>query len=344
MPGPRGGEVQTPAPPGAGAPGLAEVDRRAERSPSRQAVLGLIRMARFVPRFRGRDRMLLALLAHVGLAANRSIVRAALWRPTAYEVELDLGSWLQRLAFVSGGYEPDLPDFLRRLWISRGGDGVLVDVGANVGLVAVPAALLLREENPRRPIVVALEPVADNCAALERNIALNHLESEIQVVTVGAGSQDQPAWIHVEGGLGLGQGSGTANILPAANGAGPDGNPISVRAIDSLRAEGVLGETCAVLKLDTDGYDLKALEGATRMLQADRPLVFGEFDAHALAWHGQSASDIRALATRLDYDVFSRNGSGYSFGVLNEADHIQDLLLVPRELRAIVTWCVEASG
>jgi len=303
------------------------------------AALGLCRIAGPTPRFRGRDRSLLALLRWAGATAHGTLVRASLRRPVAYEAELDLGSWLQRLAFVAGGYEWDLPPFLLRLQSSHPSGGAVTDVGANIGLISIPVALLLRREGRARARVFALEPVADNCAALRRNVGLNRLEDQVRVLQVGAGDVEVSTHVHIEDRLCAGQGTGTASILPSGSSAGPDGVPVTVRTIDSLRSEGVIAEVCAVVKLDTDGYDLKALEGAVSMLRTDRPFVFGEFDAQMLGWHDQSVRDVLALASDLGYEVRARRGSGFRFASVQAESHRQDLLLVPRELIPRVAWC-----
>lgn len=57
--------------------------------------------------------------------------------------------------------------------------GYVLDVGANIGLISIPVALLVKTDSS--PRVVAIEAVPDNCAALRKNVALNELEHDVAV-------------------------------------------------------------------------------------------------------------------------------------------------------------------
>ena len=85
-----------------------------------------------LPRIRGKNRAFLALFKALGLLSQHVCVEAALSRPIAFRARLDLHSWLQRLAFVSGEYEADTVGLLVKLQQSAGGDGYLLDIGANI--------------------------------------------------------------------------------------------------------------------------------------------------------------------------------------------------------------------
>jgi len=285
--------------------------------------------------------LLLALLRAAGLTKPSTWVRTTLRSPVEYQVDLDLGSWLRRLAFLDGGYETNLPGFLTRLRESHPDSGSVLDVGANVGLISLPTALLLGRSAAAMPFVCAIEPTRANLSALRHNLALNGLQERVSVVGFAAGSRNRSAWIHVEGGLEVGEGTGTANILPESIGRGDDGQPIEERTLDSLRTQGALPKRVTVMKLDTDGYDLKVLEGASELLMSDRPFVFGEFTGHCLAWHGQGVAGVLELAERLDYQVFAPSKVQFRFRAAPTLGNAENLLLVPRELVSRVRWCID---
>ncbi len=303
------------------------------------------RVSAVLPRFRGKTHVFLLLFNALGLGARHVLVNAELRRPIRYRARLDLHSWLQRIAFLTGEYEADTAAFLVRLHRSLGRAGFVLDVGANIGLVSIPTALLLRQSNGHgtdAPCVVSVEPVSDNCRALRSNISLNDAEEVIAVLDAAVGDAVKRVEIQVEGDLQSGEGTGTANIM--AEGSDYDCVRISIEltTLDRLFASGRITASCPVMKLDTDGYDLKALEGGIEFLRQARPTIFGEFSAHCLRWHDQSLADVLRLATELDYLVWPRvSGVELAFAeTLEPGSFAQDLLLVPSESADRLEWCL----
>lgn len=296
---------------------------------------GFLALARFcarVPRFRGRNRALLALYRALGLAGEHIFVNAELTTPTRYRVRLDLHSWLQRIAFLDGGYEPEVVRLLLRLGELVDGDGALVDIGANVGLIAIPAALLIAQRGGAAPCVVAIEAIGDNAAALRENVARNDAAALVRVIETALGETEGTVDVQVEGDLKKGAGTGTANILP--KGAARfvcERFPLRVTTLDALMAQALLPPRCAVVKIDTDGYDLKVLQGGQHFLATHRPVVFGEFAAHCMGWHGQTLADVCAFAETLDFTVWRRSGARWRLVSDDASPFVQDLLLAPKE-------------
>lgn len=295
-----------------------------------------------LPRLRGKAHAALLLHRALGLTGRRTLVEAQLRRPVRYRAELDLGSWLQRLAFVTGEYESDTVTFLLRLRAASGADGYVLDIGANVGLIAVPAALLLRTCNRgARLSVVAIEAVRDNAAALRGNIARNCVQTECLAIESAVGDEDRPVEIQVEGDLREGQGSGTANIVADDSDYACERIPLQLTTLDALAASSALPTGCSVVKIDTDGYDLKVLQGGRGFVGTERPVVFGEFLAHCMRWHHQGLAEVVSHCDSLGYAVWQRLPGGWSFtrGV-DERVYEQDLLLVPREKEGRFEWCL----
>ncbi|HEX8617632.1 MAG TPA: FkbM family methyltransferase, partial [Thermoanaerobaculia bacterium] len=260
-----------------------------------------------------------------GLEHRHYSVRARLQRPVRFDMLLDLHSWLQRLAFVDGGYEEDTVEFLLELRRMDGRGAALLDVGANIGIISIPFA---RKSSAS---VVAVEAVPDNVARLRTNIELNALDELVQVVPFALGATAGTVQIQVEGDLNPGEGSGTANILPDGSTYECVRQEIVVRTLDELVESGELRARCSVVKIDTDGYDLKVLQGATRFLQRDRPVIFGEFSAQCLAWHEQTVGHVVAFAREQRYETWYRMPRTWHFTREAPAAFDQDLLLVPAE-------------
>ena len=283
------------------------------------------RVAARLPHIRGKTRLLLVLYKLAGLEHRHFSVRARLRRPVPFDILLDLHSWLQRVAFLTGGYEEDTVEFLLELRRMDGRGGALLDVGANIGVISIPFVLA------SSATAIAVEAVPDNVARLRRNIELNELGAKVQVVPFALGATAGTAQIQVEGDLQAGEGTGTANILPEGSTYDCVRQEIVVRTLDQLVESGELASRCPVVKIDTDGYDLKVLQGGTCFLERDRPVIFGEFSAHCLAWHGQTIEDVVAFAREQRYETWFRTPLTWDFTREAPAKVDQDLLLVPAE-------------
>jgi FkbM family methyltransferase len=282
-------------------------------------------LATKLPPFRGRTRLCLGIYRLLGLQEEHVIVRTTLTDPVQFEAQLDLHSWLQRLAFLTGSYEGETAAFICHLHKIDGRGGYFLDVGANIGLISLPVAKLAGTT------AVSIEAVPDNAAALRTNVNLNQLENVVRVLNIGLGDTKKTVDIQVEGDLASGEGSGTANILADGSTYRCVRQQLEIKPLDSVYPR-LVPTGCSVMKIDTDGYDLKVLEGGTQFLRRERPIIFGEFDAHCLSWHCQSSLDVERFARTIDYEVWRRLTPSWKFTDRLDHDSFQaDLLLVPAD-------------
>jgi FkbM family methyltransferase len=320
-------------------PGVASLDRKLWR----QRFFLSTAMPLKKVRIRGKVRSLLALYRALGLEARHCIVETELGDPVCYRIRLDLHCKHERMALLMNGYEAETARFLCRLFDRS---GYFLDVGANIGLITLPFARMTSGTiNPAtsapRPYIYCLEPVHSNFETLVYNIALNRMEKTICPLHAGVGEREKRAEISVEGDLSEGSGTGTANILAPENPFKCERIALSITTIDSMVSVTALPANCSLLKLDTDGYDLYALSGARRLLKSARPIVFGEFNAKCLAWHGQTVTDVSRFAGELGYLPFVKNEEGWTFNELLKPEcFYQDVLLVPEEKLPLVSWCL----
>ena len=305
--------------------------------------VAISRISARLPAFRGRTRIFLFLFDVLGLDGAHVEVRTRLRGKVPFEAWLDLHSWLQRIAYLTGGYEADTTEFLLRLGASVRREGYLLDIGANVGLLAIPYAMAIERSSSdvRKPVVIAVEAVAANVDALRRNVALNAADNFIEVLDTALGDVEKDVEMQIEGDLHAGEGTGTANILPDHSTYECVRVPLHLSTLDRLMDSQLLPAGCSIVKTDTDGYDLKIMHGGRRFLANSRPVIFGEFSAHCLKWHEQSIGDIRQFAHELDYLVWKRIGSSWAFSPdFDDATFVQDLLLVPSESADVFSWCL----
>lgn len=144
---------------------------------------------------------------------------------------------------------------------------VVYDLGANVGFLTMLASELVGPAGR----VYAFEPLPRNLLYLHKHVAMNHLEN-VEIIEAAVAASEGKARFDED----------------AHNGAGhvaPHGQ-IEVRTIglDEMVASGALPPD--VMKLDIEGGELEALQGARRVLSESRPVVL-------LATHGKEDRDFR---------------------------------------------------
>jgi FkbM family methyltransferase len=136
--------------------------------------------------------------------------------------------------------------------------GIFVDVGAHCGSFSIPFESFFDR-------VLAFEPLPENYRAMERNIALNHLQGKIAAFHVAAGAA------HAQGKLFL-RGDEMSSIIPTEASSGTVG--VEVRALDDvLKDECVSPCDVRLLKADVEGAELQVLDGARRLLEKGSPIV-----------------------------------------------------------------------
>jgi hypothetical protein len=120
-------------------------------------------------------------------------------------------------AVWTGDYDPGLLSFLTAA-IDVNGPNV-IDVGANVGLLAVPLA---RRVAPLGGTVLAIEPVAANAKRLQESIALNGLRN-VLVEICAAGSHSGEATLTREDAFGQTSGNALIDIPNIREPGAPSG-------------------------------------------------------------------------------------------------------------------------
>ena len=129
------------------------------------------------------------------------------------------------------------------------GDDLFVDVGANVGSYTILACAVVGACG------YAFEPVPSTYMRLIENVRLNNLEGRVTCLNVGVGSE--------EGEVSFTSDMDTTNHVVASR--EQSDNVINVRICaldDALR-----NKSPALLKLDVEGYETPALQGAQETLK-----------------------------------------------------------------------------
>jgi FkbM family methyltransferase len=144
----------------------------------------------------------------------------------------------------------------------------LVDVGANLGSICIPAVA-----RGYFKTAIAIEANLRTAEALRQNVLLNKLEPYITVYEIAAGKPNQGPVSIVEDGLNL----GASRVVDSRE----SGDSAEVRELDDL--VGRLDEIGLVF-MDVEGYEGNVLFGA-RLILATRVPIALEFSPNLLVAH-----------------------------------------------------------
>ena len=171
---------------------------------------------------------------------------------------LDLEDNLQKRLYLVGSYESLTLD---AIFAKLRPDDVVLDVGANIGAIALPIAKKLRGSGH----VIAVEPAKDTAARLRMHVAMNGLNTLVDVIEVALSDREGEARLLL-GDFGPGD-IGTRTLegdLP------PDGDPVRIMTGDSLRRQ--LGvDRFDVIKVDVEGHERFVLSGLTETFTISPP-------------------------------------------------------------------------
>jgi FkbM family methyltransferase len=168
--------------------------------------------------------------------------------------------------------------------------GTLIDAGAHVGLVSIAVAA---RSNAR---CIAFEPAPDNAACLARNVARHALGARIELHALALSDRSGV----VQLGLSPDNG-GDHHVLGADEALAADWREQTVAC---ARLDDVLGARTlarpALLKLDTQGSEVRILRGAQRVLEQLDAVVL-EYWPAGLARVGDRASMLEPLLARFEW-------------------------------------------
>jgi FkbM family methyltransferase len=196
--------------------------------------------------------------------------------PAGFELESDLNGF--RFRFRTGDremgvrmglaqYEPKVREAFQRLAPKC---RTFVDCGAHTGFYTC-LFLALAGENAR---AWALEPLPENFALLERNVAINGFEKRTSLLNVACGSSE--ATIEM---------SRVAGMMVGCRINGRE----SAR-VRTVRLDDVIEEKVDLVKLDIEGAEPDALKGMQRIIESSRPILIVELNEYWLRHVSSSSS------------------------------------------------------
>lgn len=219
----------------------------------------------------------------------------------------------------SGTYEPHLTAVFERY--CRPGMTV-VDVGANLGYFSLLASKLVGPAGT----VIALEPNSENCRLLLSSLRLNGI-SNVALLPVAAG--EAPGWAYYATHVG-------------SNGGLVDDDELLSRfgtVVPTFRLDDLVDRKVDFLKMDVEGAEGRVVQGASRIIEKDRPVVTTELKEEMLQRvSGRSVADylnyfgdLGYLPTLLDKETGHDKAFSSIQALLDDwaADDLRDVLLLP---------------
>jgi FkbM family methyltransferase len=231
-------------------------------------------------------------------------------------IEVDLSSAAGRDIYYHGSYDLGIARFCER-FLKPGMH--VVDAGANVGEFSLRAARRVGTGGR----VLAIEASPDTAVHLERNVALNRLD-QVRVVRAAVCEDESERSLY----LGGGPDSGSSSLSQPHDYAGKELRVPGV-TLDRL-VESELAGRVDLIKLDVEGAEMAALEGAQGLLTcADRPVVIVEYHSDVARRSGWSLADLRSFLESRGYRLQLLCDSGEPAEFRSLTERVSDLVAIP---------------
>ncbi len=188
-------------------------------------------------------------------------------------VTLPRTSMMSCAVAATGQWDSEFVDEFQQFITPR---SLVLDVGASLGLWTIQLARISQQRGAK---VWAFEPYPDNLRWLNSNVRANGHCETVEIINAALGAQEGMGWIAGE------QGGGNAVVGFAHR---DYSRPTRVLRLDDLE----LPARVSFIKLDVEGYELEVLRGARQVIERDRPVIFGEFNAR---WLARRSEDLPAF-------------------------------------------------
>jgi FkbM family methyltransferase len=196
------------------------------------------------------------------------------------------------------------------------GKRCVLDVGAHIGLVALPMASVVGAQGR----VVCFEPAQANRKLLMEHAALNGL-SNIEVVSALVGAEPLSAVRFFE----MDKPTGMNTMAVPKNPKGYHESQCRQISLDSFCTDrGIVPD---VIKIDVEGAEIGVLRGARDVLRRFRPLIFLSVHPREIAGLNGSIGDLISLVAELGYEL--RDTKGREPARLE----LREYVLTPRQTR-----------
>jgi FkbM family methyltransferase len=165
--------------------------------------------------------------------------------------------------------------------------GCMIDVGANIG----DTAAMVR--NVCEAVIVCVEGDAAIFAQLQKNIAPM---GKVMAHQCFVGQRTEKVQVQTS------KDGWDATLIPVEQGAADGVREVAILSLDDFVERLNLDQPCKLLKLDIEGFDLRALRGAPRLLARDKPAILFEFNHENLTALREDGMQIFRYLAALGYE------------------------------------------
>ena len=184
----------------------------------------------------------------------------------------------------------------------------VIDVGAHIGLVSMPALSVMAPTG----VLVAFEPADANRTLLVAHLEANGFQRRARVerALVGDDECESVPFFEMSGHTGMN------TVVPGVMGV--DYQPVSRQqvSLDAYCAHYSLSPE--VIKIDVEGAELAVLRGARLVLERCRPLIFLSIHPKHIEQLGESIAGLMELIHSMKYVCRNVNGNPVSHFELRE--------------------------
>lgn len=235
----------------------------------------------------------------------------------------DLKEHMGGQIFFRGAYSYDQLKLIETLFDEP---FVFVDIGANQGEFSVFVAALSSQNK-----VLAFEPTTQMLKRLRANIEANNLGN---VTVFPVGLSDRPATdVPIYGNSQAFEDGSFNSGLPTIY-ALPQRSElletISLQRFDDTLRDAQCEERIDLIKIDIEGAELPALQGASKTIARDRPLVIFEASSQSAAAAGYTTTDLFAFFESHQYVLRTIGLSGL-LTKLDTGIEFSNVLAIPAE-------------
>jgi FkbM family methyltransferase len=210
-------------------------------------------------------------------------------------------------------------------------DGVLLDIGANIGMICI--ALLGQRRFAR---AVAVEPSPRNLRLLEHNVEQNSLRERITIVPCALSSAEGELELELSE-----YNSGDNRIRhDASSGAWREERRevvrVPVRTLDGALAErGVAARDVRLAWVDIQGHEGYFLSGARATLAEGAPVV-SEFWPYGILRSGMTRAEYCGIASELFTHFYHMSAAGAEKFPIRAIDPLFDRYSTPKEMCEVI--------
>lgn len=196
-------------------------------------------------------------------------------------------------------------------------EDVILDIGAHIGTFSIPIA----KSRNKKVRIFAFEAQSDVFNLLCKNVDVNDLEEQIQVFNGIVSDQKEELFKCIANR----RNSMAVTFVPidkaetVESSQAEESQNINIYVIDEMVQNGDVPSNVNIIKIDTEGAEVKVLNSCINLIKSNYPVIYGEINVTALAKFQATSDDIENILSPLGYHFFrntkNRNSTDDSFKI-----------------------------